>query len=295
MTEHVRFEVGEKYENMKGVFEVLAIHRDSMDIRWESGEEISTSIALQQRIIERMQHEKELEKVAAGKKTGKAKARSGKSAKPFAGLEDGDFGLSVTKTVWRGRGQLGGAVARQMKSASFKYNSWAVLSRPEVHWLDVKRQKQADRSSQSSFYVLMDEESLGFGFRLPRIAEETAVRDWQRLLAWMKKTENDDWLHDCCSSLNLYIYDLGGQQIAGTIESGGDGWIQRQANGEETPVDRLCTLLDAIDPGADIDLRIEKRMNKVVAIEKAAQVAADLAELFMKLEPLYAAAAAGKG
>ena len=61
MNEAIRFVVGEKYENMKGTFEVIAIHRDQMDIRWENGEEISTPIALQQRIIERMQHEKEME------------------------------------------------------------------------------------------------------------------------------------------------------------------------------------------------------------------------------------------
>ena len=63
--DEIQFEVGGKYENMKGVFEVIAIRRDSMDIRWESGEEISTPIELQQRIIEIMQHEKEMEEDAS--------------------------------------------------------------------------------------------------------------------------------------------------------------------------------------------------------------------------------------
>ena len=76
MTEEIKFEIGEKYENMKGEYEVLAIRRDSMDIRWEDGEEISTSIDLQRRIIERMEFEKELEIIQAAQKLKKAKASS---------------------------------------------------------------------------------------------------------------------------------------------------------------------------------------------------------------------------
>ena len=79
--EEIQFEVGGKYENMKGVFEVIAIHRGSMDIRWESGEEITTPIELQQRIIERMEHEKEMEEAKAKQKAKKAKAASSKAGK----------------------------------------------------------------------------------------------------------------------------------------------------------------------------------------------------------------------
>ena len=111
MMDEIRFEVGGKYENMKGVFEVIAMRRDSMDIRWESGEEISTPIELQQRILERMQHEKEMEEAKALQKAKKAKAASSKAGRAFTGLEASDFSNTVSKTSWRGRGQLGGAVA----------------------------------------------------------------------------------------------------------------------------------------------------------------------------------------
>ena len=89
--QEIQFEVGGKYENMKGVFEVIAIHRDSMDIRWENGEEITTPIELQQRIIERMEHEKEMEEAKAKQKAKKAKAASSKAGKQFSGLEESDF------------------------------------------------------------------------------------------------------------------------------------------------------------------------------------------------------------
>lgn len=59
---HIEFEVGKKYENMKGIYEVLSIDRNTMRIRWESGEEITTTVALQSRIIMRMKQDPEKSK-----------------------------------------------------------------------------------------------------------------------------------------------------------------------------------------------------------------------------------------
>jgi hypothetical protein len=53
----IKFEVGEKYENMKGVYEVLSVEGNAMRIRWESGEEIVTTVSLQRQIIIRMTQE----------------------------------------------------------------------------------------------------------------------------------------------------------------------------------------------------------------------------------------------
>jgi len=50
----VKFEIGKKYENMKGVYEVLSIDRNIKRIRWDSGEEITTTVSLQSKIIMRM-------------------------------------------------------------------------------------------------------------------------------------------------------------------------------------------------------------------------------------------------
>ena len=59
---NVEFEVGKKYENMKGIYEVLSIDRNTMRIRWESGEEIKTTVSLQSRIITRMKQDPEKSK-----------------------------------------------------------------------------------------------------------------------------------------------------------------------------------------------------------------------------------------
>ena len=52
------FTVDEQYENEKGIFTVLSIHKQDMVIRWQDGEEITTDIKLQSRIQRRQQREK---------------------------------------------------------------------------------------------------------------------------------------------------------------------------------------------------------------------------------------------
>lgn len=290
MSEEIQFEIGEKYENMKGVFEVIAIHRDSMDIRWESGEEISTPIALQQRIIERMQHEKELAKAQQDQKK-KAKTSQSKKSKPFEGLAADDFSLAVANTTWRGRGQLGGAVARQLKTDRFKFNSWAVLRKPEVHWLDIKRQKREDLPLQAKFYTRLDNQALYAGFHLPINASSSSVKaDWNVWLTWMKQPENEAWLKDQCVTRELYLIDLSGFAFVGRIDVQDAAWNHRQPDDQVRPVDSLGDFLENFQ-NAEADLRIEKRIPKAEAIEKGQSIAADLAALFAGLLPLYNAAA----
>jgi hypothetical protein len=55
----VTFEVGNRYKNMKGPYEVLAVEGDVMRIKWEDGEEITTSMAMQRRILERLEREQD--------------------------------------------------------------------------------------------------------------------------------------------------------------------------------------------------------------------------------------------
>ena len=54
---HVKFEIGKKFGNMKGAYEVLSIDRNTMRIRWDSGEEITTTVSLQSKIVTRMGRE----------------------------------------------------------------------------------------------------------------------------------------------------------------------------------------------------------------------------------------------
>lgn len=292
MTEETKFEVGEKYENMKGIFEVLAIRRDSMDIRWEDGEEITTPIDLQQRIIERMRFEKELEIAQKAQKAKKAKASASKGGKHFEGLEDTDFSNTVSKTTWRGRGQLGGAVALRLKNKLFKFNSWAVLRKPEVNWLDITRQKQADLKLQAKFYARVEEASLFFGVHIPAPDPTAAEKsDWHLLMAWLEKPENDSWLNKQCSSHDLYLCDLSKQGFTGTVNPKDGKWVQCGPDEKETAVASLSAFLVAAARSGAVDLRIEKKLPKGDAIEKKQSIAGEMSTLFENLMPVYTAAA----
>ena len=73
---HIEFEVGKKYENMKGVYEVLSIDRNTMQIRWENGDQITTTVTFQKRVIQRIQREQEeLEKEREKKEKEKKKKK----------------------------------------------------------------------------------------------------------------------------------------------------------------------------------------------------------------------------
>lgn len=73
------FEVGASYQNMKGVFEVVSIQRNRMVIRWADGVELTTSVDLQKRIIERMSYEEQALQQARDKIQAKKKKRKQKT------------------------------------------------------------------------------------------------------------------------------------------------------------------------------------------------------------------------
>ena len=290
MIQEIKFEVGEKYENMKGVFEVISTGKDSMDIRWENGEEVSTPIILQMRIIDRLRREKEIEAEEAAQKTKKAKAPASRGTKGFDGLEEDDFSNLVSKTTWRGRGQIGGAVSRLLKSNQFDFNSWVVLRKPEVHWLDATRQKQKDTLFQVKFYARVDEGSLGFGFHIPA-ADPSASGNNDRhvLLKWLDRPENDAWLLKQCASQDLCLLDRGLKGFTGTLKPDAHQWVYR-SDQDETPEKSLTSFFTKIDNSDKIELLIEKRMTKAEAMEKEQGIADDIAGLFNSLMTLYAAA-----
>jgi hypothetical protein len=292
MTEEIKFKIGERYENMKGVFEVVAIGRGSMDIRWEDGEQISTPIDLQQRIIERMRFEKQQAVVMAIQKEKKAKASASKKAKAFSGLGDSDFSSTISKTSWRGRGQLGGAVAKLLKNKAFTFNSWAVLRKPEVNWIDIQRQKQADLKFQTKFHARTADDHFFYGLLIPAPESSSAEkRDWHSLMGWLEKPENDTWLAKQVRSYDLSLRDLSGQGFTGALVVEGDQWVNRTQDQKKGSVVTLQPFLVNAGQSGALDLRIEKQIDKAAVIEKKQSIAGDLVSLFASLLPVYAASA----
>ena len=53
-----RFQVGGRYENRKGVFEVLSMDGPNMTFRWDTGKEMTSSIELQAKIFRNIERER---------------------------------------------------------------------------------------------------------------------------------------------------------------------------------------------------------------------------------------------
>ena len=166
----IEFKVGQEHENMKGVYKVLAVDRDTLCICWESGEEVTTTVALQNRIIERMQRERAL---IRGKKGGKSKKpRLSEYVSKFEGLKEDDFSEDVAGATWRHYDSLGGAVAVRLNSDKFDIASWPRYGLSAIYWGDFDHRCQNDFSLQAKFFARLDESRLYFGFCVERSDQE---------------------------------------------------------------------------------------------------------------------------
>lgn len=180
MTDHGNppFEVGERYENRKGPFEVISIVRESLRIRWDNGAEVTTTIEDQARILKNMEREMLPLPPKQGKKCRIPEWFGGS----FQGLREEDFSGDVTGSHWRSREQFGGAVTRGV-AVNEPFNSWAIYKRPEVHWTTVRRRCEEPQSAtphdentpmdtpaklQAKFCAKADQAQLIFGLYLER-------------------------------------------------------------------------------------------------------------------------------
>ena len=298
MSEKIEFEVGHKYENMKGVYEVISINGGSMIIRWENGEQISTSTDLQHRIIERIQRERQErdnEKMQNQPKKPKRKNRKStlKYGSQFKGFEESDFNKNVSETNWRSRSCLGGAVTERLSSDKFNFNSWAVYRMPAIHWADVKHRGRDDIRLQAKFLAQVDENYLYYGFYIERSDNPTDVKnDWNTFISWLKDAKNEYWLNEIVSEHNLDIYDLEEKSFSGTIKSLNEKWEIHNNEIHSEEILSLSNLLDELPKKCRVDLHIAKKVNKDEVLIKGEKIADDISTLFEILMPLYEASTA---
>jgi len=255
----VEFKVGHKYENVKGVYKVVSIDGDSMVIRWDSGEQVTSTIELQRRIIERM----EWERLEASR----PRKKKSKCGGDFDGLGAGDFKDSVTGTSWRSRASLGGAVTTKLPSDKFKFNSWSIYGTPRIQWLDREHQEHHDTWFQAKFFVQLDEGHLSYGFCIERSDDPKDPKDdWKEFIFWLRDKKNEDWLNGVASNQNLDIRESG-KNVS------------------------LASLLESLPEGRWRSAEIAKRVPKEQVLQRAESIADDISALFETLMPLYEASA----
>jgi hypothetical protein len=288
--EKIDFTVGEKYENEKGPFEVISITGDKMVIKWDSGEEISSTVELQRRIQERRLWEKMApeRKAAAAAKSRRGSRRSVK--KLFEGLQDGDFQNKISRTKWRNREQLGGNVTIRLMTSMLNFNSWASRGQNEVHWADTNHWRSKQISSPAKFFARANEEAFMYGFHIERPeTKDKASADWEALLKWLHDEKNEQWLRELAIEEGLEVFDTLKLCFSDVIKPAEKEWtIEGSAPGGSTAT--LAAYLDACKKDVSLDLVIAKHIPKDEAIAREGGIVDDIINLLGVLLPIYNAA-----
>jgi hypothetical protein len=294
----LQFEVGSRYENEKGVYEVLSIDKteDMMVIQWESGKEIPTQISLQRRILERRQILKDLaetKKKVGGSKRPKNRSRSGAE---FDGFKESDFSEKVKDTTWRTKKALGGAVTALLDTDALQFDSWAVSRMPRIDWQDIGHHALEDQGLQAKLFARLDESNLSYGFYIERPNEKSEVKeDWSAFLEWLKIAENESWLREAIEKNQLCVYDQygGDRPFAGKISAVNGSWHLVDGNKEED-IPSLAGFFEQLPRTHSLDLQIAKIVGKEDVLSQGGKVAEDIAGIFGILMPLYRASITDK-
>lgn len=287
MTVPHEFAVGQRYENRKGVYEVISIDGDNMVIRWDTGEQIATPIDVQAKILQNM--EKELAAAISGKRRFRAPKSFGEL---FVGLKSEDFSEDVAGTHWRSREQLGGAVT-QLLDFSEPFNSWSIYKRPEVHWASVDQYARLPAWLQIKFFARVTTDDLHFGLYVERADNlEDDRGDWLRFLVWAEDANNCEWLLRTMLATGAQLTnpykDSSNQALSGVISALGNGHFRWEADKpSEIPAAELSGFLKALPDDRWLNMVIGRSLGRDEAINAGSSLAGTIADFFNTLEPIY--------
>ena len=289
----IEFTVDEQYENEKGIFTVISIHRGQMVIRWEDGEEIRTDIEFQRRIAERRHWEKHnvaAETGTAGRSSRKSAAARKKSE--FAGFVTTDFKKSAQGTTWRSRRYLGEAITEKIQTARFTFKSWAFAHKPEMHVQDIKHHGSPVIDFQAKFFVRVDQQALYYGFLVARpVNTVDTPTDWEAFTGWLAREENEQMLRQIAAEEQLTVCN-NQNPASGILSAADDGWRINEG-GQQPGKETLTAYINEIPETEPLDLEIAATVAKDDAVASGVDIAPKIAQLFTRLLPLYQAAEPG--
>lgn len=302
------FEVGGKYRNRDGEYEVVAIDGDQMTIRYADGRTVTSPIRLQARIWENMMMEEEIKQEVpptrkprrSSKATGSAASAIDKFGRNFQGLEEKDFQGSVVGTTWRSRPMLGGLLAKRLWRLSGKpFESRAIYNRPEVHVYQPQFYVSEHSLMEAKFQFVLEETGVEHGFYVEKNSDEMDdLWDWLRFLDSFR-TQPAMWeqLPQAMTEHNLEwiasIKDQDGVVLSTVRVSIQDGKpVMRDDAGRDYGMvtwDDFAEYLRNIDSEHWCDLHLLARIEKSQAIALGVQLAGQVAEAWNAQLPLYLA------
>ncbi len=299
------FEVGGKYRNRDGEYEVVAIDGNHMVIRYLQGGTIQTTVTMQERIWSNMQIETTSEEEKPKAKPPKAKPRR-VMGRDFQGLVESDFKDNVTDTSWRRKENLGGLLAQQLTEAAQRdpatgdeFNSWTIYRRSEVHIARPKHYDPKQKQRQAKFLFMLNSESARYGFYIEHSREPMdETWDWHRFLDCVENdAEVQQKIEHTMRKLGLRweVWDwetdeVGFIALTAEVENGAITLRGSLLDGEEPmPFEwtRFATLLRELKPNSGWDVHLCKYVDKDAAINMGTRIAAVALDTFEATLPLY--------
>jgi hypothetical protein len=280
------FKIGDRYENRRGTYEVIAIDGDKMAIRWDNGDTIQTTQSGQAKVLRNMQREID-EALKLNKKMPEWYGAL------FNGVAEKDFGIETKGTTWRSRESMGGLIISSVSAGKAHLNSWSIYGSPIIHIADKVKYARCEPRYQAKLMVRTFPEHYAAGLMIERSNVAGDFRDdWNNFIAWLHDHESE--LIDLINKHNLRLsdpYRTWDGSLRGVISAGPDGLLHQIEVGKEpVKLDRVTSLLSAVNNDTWVDLFIAAYWPKDQAISRGRALGADTGNLFTDMMPLYAAA-----
>ncbi len=288
------FEVGGKYRNRHGEYEVINLEGPKMVIRYSNGNSLETTVELQARIWWNIQAEQNMK--SPTHKPGPRPPRRQRGLK-FQCLQDRDFQKGVAGTSWRARTSLGGLLAQRMSDTTqYFFQSHAIYRRAEVHIVQPTHYDTKTKLRKAKFVLELDSECARYGFYIEK--NDGPMDDTWHWLDFLASLDSDPEL---CRTVETTMRKLGLRWEICVWDEGGlmaqmgaspDGLIWKQKDRdepEEVSWSGFVKRLRDIETEKWCDLYLCADIAKDEAIAAGIHLVDTVTEVYRALLPLYEA------
>ena len=293
---HHPFEIGGKYRNRRGEYEVIELEGSKMVIRYPDGDRLETDIEMQQRIWQNIQAEGRLKKPTRIPSS-RRQQHGGQRGLAFQGLEEHDFKRGVAGTSWRSRKSLGGMLAQRMSDTTpHFFQSYAIYRRAEVHIVRPAYYHSDTRWREAKFVFELDEQCAWYGFYIEK--NDGPMDDTWHWLNFVSALNKDKRfrrkIKAAMDGLKLhwqvYVQDDGGLIAEVRIAQDGLTWNRQDTDkAEDISWGDFTERLQGVETQKWCDLYLCARMIKDKAIGLGVQIVDPVTEVYRALLFLYEA------
>ena len=292
------FEVGGKYRNRHGEYEVINLKGPKMVIRYSNGNILETTVELQARIWQNIQAEESMKSPVLTPGSRPRRRRRGAQRRlKFQGLQDHDFQKGVAGTSWRARTSLGGLLAQRMSDTTRHFfQSYAIYRRAEVHIAQPTYYDTKTKWREAKFVFKLDPERAWYGFYIEK--NDGPMDDtwhWPNFLAALEgqsklQQEVESAMRQLGLHWEVYVCVEGGLIAQMGASSGGLMWEwQGKAESEEISWSGFVKRLRDVETEKWCDLYLCTDIAKDEAIAAGIHLVNKVTEVYRALLPLYEA------